>query len=238
MRHESTMRMLLFLVGSSILAPMILPVACFSEESIVIGEGETPQVDGQVEPGEWQDAGVATFSIGEDLGVAVLYKHDGANLYLAYVYEGNDSGALAFPEVLIDPERDRSSGWLQDDWWFHVSGSDCEASGSYGVYTNCAIEHPDWSGKPNFEMSPNPPPLNEFEMRIPLGKLGIAVGDTLGIAFTVEYVPDRRGVWPAEAEVASPDTWGSARVSQEATPVEGRTWSKVKRNYRQEAVEP
>jgi len=96
----------------------------------VIGHGAPPQVDGQVGQSEWQDAGVVTFGVGDDLSVAVAYKHDGVNIYLAYLYGGNQAGALAFPEVVFDPGLDRSTGWLPDDWWFHVSGSDCEARDS------------------------------------------------------------------------------------------------------------
>ena len=78
----------LFLACASVLTLPSCSASSSSEESIAIGWGNAPVIDGQVDQTEWQDAGGASFSIDEDLDVSVLYKHDGVNLYLAYVYTG------------------------------------------------------------------------------------------------------------------------------------------------------
>jgi hypothetical protein len=216
---------------SSVWVLVLAPGLCLPSEIIAISMGSQPAIDGRVQEAEWQDASSAVFHV-EGLKVTAFYKHDGNALLVGYLYSGNEAGALVFPELLIDPRLDRSPTWLPDDWWFHVSGSDCVARGNYGIYTNCAISHPDWSGVPNFEMSANPPPLNEFEMRIPLSKLGVSVGDTLGVAFTVEYVPDLRGIWPAGADIAVPGSWAVARIEPAGTPTDRTTWSAIKALYR------
>jgi hypothetical protein len=203
------MRQVLVLV---ILVLALAVCVCGTEEQILIRPGTAPKLDGKVELAEWWDASGVRFCAQADLEVQVLFKHDATYLYFAFVCGANAAGALVMPEIAIDPALDRSPAWATDDWWFHVSGSDCEAKGRYDVYTACAIDHGDWSGVPNFSLSPNPAPLNAFEIRIPLRKIGVSAGDSIGIAFSVLYNTERRSSWPFEAAFDSPATWAHATL--------------------------
>ncbi|UCC44830.1 MAG: hypothetical protein JSU65_02585, partial [Candidatus Zixiibacteriota bacterium] len=171
----------------------------------------TPVVmDGAISLGEWSDAVIKEFTVEGYVDVTVMIKHDGTSLLAAYHYVFQHEENLCFPEVMIDVGNDKTEYWMSDDWWFHVSGTDCEAHGTYDVYDDCSVVQPDWEGVPNFAMVPDPPPLDTFEIRIPLTKIGIMVGNTIGLAFRAEYVPLAYGYWPADAAAASPSTWGTA----------------------------
>jgi len=172
--------------------------------------GTAVVIDGALNDGEWADAVVRQFAVDSYVEITVMVKHDGANLLAAYHYNFEQEENLCFPELLIDIGNDKTDEWMTDDWWFHVSGSDCEAQGTYDVWDDCSVIQPDWEGVPNFEMVPDPPPLDTFEIRIPLTKIGAAVGDTIGLAFRAAYVPSLYGYWPPGANVESPATWGTA----------------------------
>ena len=59
-------------------------------------------------------------------------------------------------------------------------------------------------------MVADPPPVDTFEISSPLTKIGVAVGDTIGLAYRAEYVPYMYGYWPLSAAVESPATWATA----------------------------
>jgi hypothetical protein len=102
-----------------------------------------------------------------------------------------------------------------DDWWFHVSATDCEARGTYFVWDDCSVVQSDWQGVPNFASGPDPVPLDTFEIEIPFDKIGIILGDTIGIGFDVEYVPTEYGFWPEGMTMESPATWGTAIIEEQ-----------------------
>jgi len=199
------------LVGA-ILMLALAAVAWAAEEQILIRPGTPPVLDGRVGLAEWCDASGIRFCAEDDLEVQVLFKHDATHLYVAFVYGENTPGAVAIPEMAVDTALDRSVAWSGDDWWFHVSASDCEANGRYDLYTNCAVDHGDWSGVPNFLPSPDSKPIDAFEIRIPLAKLGLSAGDSIGIAFSVLYNTERRSTWPFGASFDSPATWTRATI--------------------------
>lgn len=180
---------------------------CSPDSFLEIPFAAPAEIDGIIDVGEWDDAVQRQFVIGNQVAVTVMIKHDGANLLAAYLYYFGGEESLCFPEVLIDAENDKSENWMSDDWWFHVSGTDCEANGTYDIWDDCSVEQPDWEGVPNFEMVPEPPILDTFELRIPFTKLGVGVNDTLGLAIRVESVPSLYGYWPPGAAVESPATW-------------------------------
>ena len=70
-------------------------------------------------------------------------------------------------------------------------------------------------GIPNYELSENPPPVEEIEMMISLEKLGIEPDRPFGMSVTVEVVPDERGFWPEGAALESPATWGTVVLGEE-----------------------
>ncbi|MCX6834744.1 MAG: SBBP repeat-containing protein [candidate division Zixibacteria bacterium] len=181
---------------------------------LVIPRGAGVTIDGVMHPGEWTDAETVTLGIDGVTDVTVFVKHDGASLLVAYSYSYVGQAGLCLPEIFVDTDNNKNADWQNDDWWFHVSASDCEAQGTYGVYTDCSIVQPNWQAVPNFAMTPNPPPLGTFEISIPFSKLGVGVGSALGIAFRVEWVsPSMFGYWPATATPDSPATWGNAIIS-------------------------
>jgi len=199
------------LVG--VVAVLALAVCAWgAEEQILVRPGTAPNLDGRVELAEWCDASGIRFCVRDDLEVQVLFKHDAAFLYFAFVYGESSAGALVMPEIAVDAALNRGTAWAADDWWFHVSATDCEAKGLFGIYTACALDHGDWSGVPNFSRSKNPSPINQFEIRIPLAKLGVSVGDSMGIAFCVLDQTERRSTWPFEAAFDSPATWAHATI--------------------------
>ena len=180
--------------------------------SIPFGAGVT--VDGQLQPSEWADANSVTLSIDGTVETTIMTKHDGINLLLACIHSFPGEAGLCFPEVFLDTDNDKSPEWQTDDWWFHVSGSDCEARGSFGVYSDCSVIQSDWQAEPNFAMTPTPPPLDTFEISIPFSKIGVSVGSTLGLTFRVEWVPSEFGYWPVSASPDAPATWGTALISE------------------------
>lgn len=184
---------------------------CYPYLSVIdIPFGSPVMIDGTIATGEWSDAVLKRFTVDNQVDITVMIKHDGANLLAAYWYQFEQDENLCFPELLIDIGNDKSESWSSNDWWFHVSGTDCEAQGTYDVWYDCSVIQPDWQGVPNFAMVPDPPPLDTFEIRIPFSKLGVSVGETIGLAFRAEYVPLTYGYWPPEATVGSPATWGTA----------------------------
>jgi N-acetylneuraminic acid mutarotase len=198
-------------VTSSLFITMEPLGECPSDLGILeIPTGSSVIIDGVLGSGEWDDAETVELSVEGEVNVTVLLKNDGMNLLAAYHYIFTGDENLCFPEVLVDTENDKSSGWMSDDWWFHVSGTDCEAQGTFDVYTDCAVIQPDWEAAPNFALVQNPPPLDTFEIRIPLAKVGVTVGDTIGLALRLENVPSAFGYWPANATAESPETWGTA----------------------------
>lgn len=169
-----------------------------------------PVVDGVIEPSEWAGSVSRSFSVDSLADITVRMKHDSLNLYLLFIHDNNVAEALIFPEVHIDAENDKSDEWDSNDWWFHVSGSDCEARGEYAVWNDCLVRQPDWDAAPNYELSQNPPPVDAIEIRIPLNKPGIAIAKPFGLLLTVEYVPALRASWPTAGTLDSPATWGIA----------------------------
>jgi hypothetical protein len=183
---------------------------CLTASELEIPHGTTVALDGVIHSGEWDDATVRQFPVDDQVEISVKIKHDGTHLLAAYHYVFVEEEGLCFPEILIDADNDKGGDWQSDDWWFHVSGTDCEAQGEYDVWDDCSVVQPDWEGVPNFALIPEPPVLDTFEIRIPFAKLGVAEGDTIGIAFRAEFVPSTYGYWPPQAAVASPATWSTA----------------------------
>jgi hypothetical protein len=175
--------------------------------------GQLPQgtaivADGVIGDAEWQDAKILFVNLSESVRVKVLAKHDGTNLLAAFISDLNPNRTLFMPELVVDTSLDRAVSWQADDWWFHVSASDCQSNGRWGDYSTCRVVQPDWVGVPNYPMNdPSPALIERFEIRIPLSKLGLAAGDTCGLAFTVEFVSDQRAIWPPTAGMSQPRTW-------------------------------
>lgn len=200
---------------------MVSSAARVADAEIVrLPQGAAIVADGVVNDAEWQDAGVYYLSLSDAVRVKVLAKHDGVNLLAAYISDLNPSRTLFMPELVIDTAFDRATAWQPDDWWFHVSASDCQSSGRWGDYSTCLVVQPDWIGVPNYPMNnPAPALIEQFEISIPLSKLGLTPGDTCGLAFTVAFITDQRAFWPPTASIWQPGSWAEVLLCDGGCPV-------------------
>lgn len=167
-------------------------------------------MDGIITAGEWSGAGEEIITLSASAEVKILYLHSDTALCFAYL--GHLESAMRFPEIYIDPDNSKSAAWEGDDWWFHVSATDCESQGAPSVYTHCNLIQPGWQGVPN--ISPGNPLTDTVEICIPFSKIGngLSPGDTIGISFAVTNTFNAWNYWPAGAGINSPATWGSAVI--------------------------
>lgn len=194
---------------TTVLSLAILLTTAVCSQVIYIPFSSAPNLDGKVGSAEWNAANAVNISIqGGSNAIPVFFMHDSSSIYIAY--QGNlQSSNIRFPEVLIDLENDKSAGWMNDDWWFHVSATDCEYQGQHSNYDSCMLVRPNWTGVPNFNQSP--PPTDTVEIAIPFATIGLdlSVHDTIGISFEVATL-NTWEYWPSGADIDIPSTWGSA----------------------------
>ncbi len=194
-----TLTFLSFLLSPSLKAQWTAKPLSFTEDSI--------QIDGQLNEQSWAFADPVWIVNGSDsIKIRTLYNN--ANLYFAFTGKLESANAL-FPEILIDADNQRAATWQTNDWWFHVSATDCENKGAYGVYNNCLLVQPGWRGVPNF--SPGMPMTDTVEIAIPLSKLEttIQAGNTMNISVLVTNTFSIYRHWPATADRNNPSTWGT-----------------------------
>jgi hypothetical protein len=170
--------------------------------------GNASVIDGHITAGEWSDADSVEIIINASQKVMVKYKHDNANFY--FVFLKNLESAMRMPEVVMDINNSKSATWQSDDWWFHVSGTDCESNGSPNNYSNCQPVQPGWEGVPN--MSSGPPYTDTVEIRISFTKVGLTLPthSVIGLAFDVTNTFSAWNFWPSGANINSPATWATA----------------------------
>ncbi len=180
-------------------------LCCFSHlfAQIKIPIGPVITVDGSLTSAEWTASDTVVI-MAPGGNVEVLYQHDFNALNLAFTGVMESGGTPRFPEVLIDTQNDRATGFQADDWWFHVSGTDCEYQGQYGNYDSCETVRPNWTAVPNFTASlPN---VDTVEIRIPLSTLSINSNDTIGASFLMNNFMSWNH-WPTMAARQNPSTW-------------------------------
>ncbi|MFC2114505.1 T9SS type A sorting domain-containing protein [Bacteroidota bacterium] len=181
-----------------------------SLQTLTIRSGTTPTIDGHFEMSEWSDADSVQIDLGNNRKVEVYYKYDHVNLY--FVFNGiiGSNGMIrVFPEVCIDPLSNKGNTIQADDWWFHVSATDCEGHGETDVYNDCLEVQPDWIGVPNFKMNFEP---DTIEMELPIIKLfgDLNHNKTIGLCFVLNNTVNFRKVWPQNADHLNPETWAVA----------------------------
>jgi hypothetical protein len=179
-----------------------------AQTTICIPYGAPSVIDGNISIGEWSDADTVQITVSVNKKVTVKYKHDSLNLYLAYCK--NLESALRFPEVVMDINNDKSTSWMADDWWFHVSATDCESNMTPNNYSNCLAVQPGWQAIPN--MVSGPPYTDTIEIKIPFVKVGINLhtNDTIGLAFDVTNTSTIWNYWPLGSVINNPSTWANA----------------------------
>lgn len=162
--------------------------------------------DGVVSAGEWGQSSSLTIAAP---GNTITYKvaYDANKLYVL-CYGKLESANALFPEVLLDVNNSKSSTWENDDWWFHVSATDCESQGVYGSYTNCAVTQPNWIGMPNF--SPGLPNTDTVEIAISWTKINFdpQSGNDLGVSLLCTNTFNAWHIWPTGSNRNNPSTWG------------------------------
>ena len=180
----------------------------FAQQTICIPYGAPSVIDGIISTGEWSDADSVQIAISASQVVTVKLKHDSLNLYLSYCK--NLESAFRFPEVVMDINNDKSNTWMADDWWFHVSATDCEWNGAPSNFSNCLAVQPGWEAVPN--MLSVPPYKDTIEIKIPFLKVGInlLMHDTIGLAFDVTNTSTIWNYWPSGSNINNPSTWANA----------------------------
>ncbi|WP_421752445.1 hypothetical protein [Croceimicrobium sp.] len=181
------------------------------------------QLDGHFGSGEWDLQDYVAIDITPNVYSKVYYQYDDQNLYFAFT---DHLGAqFRFPEVLLDLNLDRDTAFAPDDWWFHVSATDCENQGAYGVYDSCQEVRPNWIGIPNANAAFYP---DTFEIAIPWSTLNYypQSGDSIGIAFVNTNTTFEWFHWPLMADHFRPDTWGTMIFTSSLSTgeTEAQTW--------------
>ncbi len=194
---------------------LVCVVTLPAQESIDIHRASVIVPDGIIADGEWDSAAEREIRVGTTV-IRVLAQHDGEALCLAFL--GGLQSTFHFPEVLLDIDNAKSEGWQNDDWWFHVSGTDCHSQGEHSNYDNCRVEQGDWEGVPNADMNSQ---ISAMEIRIPFATVGIdlSVQSRIGIAFDVTNTATSWQFWPADATLDSPASWATATIHNTATEV-------------------
>jgi hypothetical protein len=192
-----------------------------SQTNVIIPDQGTPFPDGVVSAGEWDMSHAVAVPAGGSDSCRVAVASDAWGLYLAYMGHLESANAL-FPEVLLDIDHDRSTGWDADDRWFHVSATACHHQGQYGVYDDCQGLPNDWSAHPLINVGA--PVTDTIEVAIPWFFLGITptVGDTIGFAAVLTNTVSEWHYWPVGADRDSPGTWGHL-VFPGASAIDDRT---------------
>jgi len=202
------------LVSSQCRTPPVGPLgARFDYGIILVPHGAAPHIDGAFDSDEWNGASHVSIGVEPGWEVTVFLKHDADNLYLAFrgVEHG---GKRLFPEILLDPQALRGTGWSPGQLWLHASTNLCEGNGEFNVYQRggvfqCAHTKPGWEAN-------NPPENGDVEVRVSFAKMGIAAPSGRGIGMALDVTDatgDARQVfryWPENALIAQPSTWGAA----------------------------
>jgi hypothetical protein len=197
---------------------VVLYLLCFAGMNSITGQqfitfpnGSAPLIDGVMSLLEWSDAAHIEIKVNANETVKVFYKTHADTLYFSFVGR-LESGNFRFPEICLDTRNDKSFFWEGDDWWFHVSATDCDYNGAPAVYTDCALDQDDWLAMPNIVHGL--PIVDSIEIAIPFSKVNLASKDTFGIAFNVTNTFSTWNFWPEEAQLQQPATWATACFSQ------------------------
>lgn len=176
-----------------------------------IPRGSTVVVDGELTEGEWDDAVSLEFVVDDGWVVAALVKYDEATLQVAYRgLQPPSPVQIGFPELLLDTQLDGGGEMDDDDWWFHVSFTDCAANAAYDDFDGCEPVVDGWEAN-NY---PQGNLLDVVELRIEFDHLGMtgALGSPLGLALRLSDTNAWSTTWPDGADPGVPATWTPAAL--------------------------
>ena len=189
----------------------------FSQETIDLNKGITIFVDGKISQGEWDDAQFVNLQSSGNKIVRIMFKHDGENLLFAFL-DNLGSANFRFPEIFFDINNDKSDSWMNDDWWFHVSATNCFNRGAHSVYNinTCKTVQPGWQAN-NFSASLP----DTVEIKIPFSLVELDTNRSeVGIAFDVTDTYSAWEFYPAGANINSPATWLNAIINYNTSGIE------------------
>lgn len=172
--------------------------------------GFTPNINGTIQPDEWLPANYVPLTVGQNITMIGM-MHDDTSLY--FLFSGHLESNIRFPEIYIDVDNSKDSTWQADDWWFHVSATDCENMGAPDVFSNCQLIQPDWVGVNNI-ISGDASVTDTVEIAIPFSKIGYSYGsgDPMGIAFGFYNIVSTIDIYPQGGDPLVPATWLTVSV--------------------------
>ena len=200
------------------LVSMLMVINLTAQGDIALPYVENVVVDGHISADEWMGAYEIVLEADAGMQTTVYLCHD--DEALTFAFAGNlESADVLFPEIFLDGNNNNSTSWDANDWWFHVSATDCESVGMPFDFSNCQVEHDDWEAVPNIESDSRL--TDTVEIRIPIQKLGIADLTTgIGIMVRLTNILNTSYQWPADATVGDPSTW-TEFVYENSVSVEG-----------------
>lgn len=184
---------------------------CETAPERVVPAGGPITVDGSVSAGEWDDAAPFAFRVRPDWTTTVRLKHDGEALSVLFTEFQPPSSPphIVFPELALRVGDQPSQDWTLDDWWFHVSLTDCAAQGAHDDFAGCVPEATGWAAN-NFEHGV----IDAVEIRIEFATLGIDATrpQNLGVLLRLSDTQGYARHWPKEADLEVPATWAEATL--------------------------
>lgn len=209
----------------------ILCVITVNAQTLIIPlDTNSVTIDGSLNVSEWQYARASTIKVNAIDSITVYCKYYQGSIYFAFTGKLESANSL-FPEVLLDVKNKGGATWVNDQWWLHVSATDCEHDGAYGIYDNCKVTQPEWEAGPNF--SPGNPITDTVEIKVPFSKIGFDINtmDTIGLAFVATNTATVFKLFPAAADRNKPETWAKAIFSKTMTSVKMSHEKKVLKIY-------
>lgn len=183
-----------------------------SQVSKSIPKGTSIVADGIISQNEWDDANAIQIASAGNKTVRVLFKHNGNALMFAFL-DNLGSANFRFPELLLDINNDKSQQWQNDDWWFHVSATNCFHRGAPNIYDNCEDEQPDWEAN-NFSVEL--PDTVEIKIPFSLVEMDSNV-KYIGMAFDVTNTFNAWEYFPSNADSLNPSTWATGIIEAETS---------------------
>lgn len=173
--------------------------------------------DGNWSAAEWADADSAHIRMNDGRVVEVFFKRNDTALFVSYRGPlGSFAAVPQFPEMLIDVNHSRSTSLESDDFWLHVSATDCYAQAAINQFDSCAPDHQGWSAAPNFSTVLLPDTI-ELEVSFSFIGLDLAQTDTVGVSFLTSNTNNIWSTWPNGAVRSDPSTWGELVFKEPST---------------------
>ncbi len=195
---------------------LLLLAGSISYAQHIIQKGNSVNVDGKVEKGEWDDAKEYVFTNPEIAKCRVLLKHDGNNLLMLYLMKEFKDSIIVLPEFFIDSKNNKGVKWENDDYWFHVSAQDCYSIGKREDYSKCKVEGEQWHAVPNYPFGNNWKRIEEIEISVSFEFANLKPGTEFGLCLSVAIYPEniRKNI-PAAASEDKPLTWPGMIIGKE-----------------------